>query len=142
MLSAQRRPVQMTSEKTTLQREKFLAIIKQAEEEAKQERLAGLPLGEWWQEFKEGVIRPIFENAVLALQTAGYTTASQLDKNGTGILLQAGNPSLHLEFYLEGLQIRTLSTASSVKAALWDDRKYCTEESVTELVNKFLAHVA
>ncbi|MFY9825667.1 MAG: hypothetical protein WAM82_30110 [Thermoanaerobaculia bacterium] len=132
----------MATDKEMTQVETFLGIIKQAEEKAEQEWLDGLPLAEWWKQFKEVVIRPTFENAVEALKSAGYATASQIDKNGTGLLLQAGSPSLNIDFYIDGSVIRSHSTADSVKPRLYDAREHLTDEEVKARVTSFLEHVA
>jgi hypothetical protein len=122
--------------------EEFLHIIRKAEEDTRLEWLAALPMSQWWEEFKENIVRPIFDDAVNALKNAGFSTASQLNKNGNGIFLQAGNPSLNLEFGLDGEYVRALSTADSVKPEMWDDRKLVTEDKVKEMVSRLLEHIA
>ena len=121
--------------------ELFCQAIMRAEEEAQRERLARLPMADWWDEIKETVVRPIFTDAVNALKRHSYP-ANQLDKNGKGILLQAGSPCINLELNLEGESIRVTSSASGIKPSIWDDRNHITDENVTALVNRFLEFLA
>jgi hypothetical protein len=63
-----------------------------------------------------------------SLVASGFSTASQMNKIGKGILIRAGNPCLSLELWLDSDNIRAASSADGVPATIWDDRQYVTED--------------
>jgi hypothetical protein len=118
----------------------FLTTLTNAKLKAEKEWSASLPLAAWWRITKTLVVQPIFEDAVTALQNAGYDNAEQMGKNGAGILLQVGNPCLSLTFNLDGDGVKA-TFSEGTGNTLWDDRNELTEDAVLAKVNELLEAV-